>query len=324
MKIKTEIPKTANIYSFISHLSQWNELTCIPQRKKEWLAKTGKLSNDEKKSLEKFCLIWQKSKFDLELFFLFNDQKKIWPNLTKKIGVKKTLEIKKIFEVFENKFNLIWQNGNKKLNILLKEFEKKDGMVQKKLEVIQKLCDLKNSQVPKKIKLKMLLSGNKKDCSGWSHGNTVILECSEWPIKKIDYLVNSIFLHECFHSFFQKNKKLFVETKAMAKNNDKLIRKIGLKNWPTTIIFQEALISSFLPEGYLTEKFLKIDVRKAAKQKLNNKNIDIFSKLRYFCALNLYPLAKQYVEQNKKLDHFYLEKTIVCLKDFILINKKSG
>lgn len=324
MKFDIKYSKISNLYSFISNLSQWNELVCIPQRKKKWLKKTGKLTLIEKKTLKKFCQIFQKTKFNLEIIFLFGETKKIWQTLVKKIGRRKTLEIQKILKILENKFKLIWPIENKKLKVIARSFRGKISRINSNLKIIQKVCGLTYKQLPKKVKLRLFLSSNdREDCQSWYFNETIILECSGWPVKKLDYLINNIFLHECFHLFFQKNKKLFSKSKIIVRKNRKLIDKVGLKNWPAEVIFQEALISSFLPEGYLAEKFLKINSIKLARQKLAKKKLDKFSRLRFFCALNLYPLSKKYVEQNKPLDEFYLEKVIDCLKNFILPNKKG-
>jgi len=41
MKLNIKKYKLTNLYLFISELSQWNELLCVAQRKKEWVKKTG-------------------------------------------------------------------------------------------------------------------------------------------------------------------------------------------------------------------------------------------------------------------------------------------
>ena len=317
MKIKVKQPKIINLYSFISHLSQWNELVCIPQRKKEWLKKTGKLTNAEKQALSEFSEIFQKAQSNLEPIFLFNDEQEIWPNLIKKVGNQKTLRTQAIFKILEKKFGLIWQTENKKLKVIRESFESNEAKVKSNLLVIEKLCGLAKNQLPSQIELKLLLSSNQKEeCQGWSFKEVVVLECSGWPITKINYLISNIFLHECFHIFLQKNQKLLSEIRSVVKDNQQLINKVKLKNWPAEVVFKEALISSFLPEGYLAEKFLKINPIKIAQDKLASKKLDNFSRLRFFCALNLYPLAKEYCEQNKQIDKHYLEKAISCLKKF--------
>ena len=62
-------------------------------------------------------------------------------------------------------------------------------------------------------------------------------------------------LLELFHILFKNNKELFKIFKDITKLNSKLINSSRiLRKWGAEIVFEEALISSFLPEGYLGQK----------------------------------------------------------------------
>lgn len=325
MKIEIRYPKIANLYSFISNLSQWNELVCVPQRKKEWIQKTGSLNQNEKDSLKEFEQIFQGAKTNLEPIFLFEDPRKIWPTLLKRIGKTKSEKIQSVFKIFESRFNKIWNKEDKKMKGLKKNFIDKKSQIDDNLEIIKKLCRLEKQQIPEKIEVKLLFSSNaKEDCQGWSFKEKIVLECSGWPMDKTNYLINNIFLHECFHILFKKNKKLFSVLKSIINKNRQLLKETEFAKWTPEIVFEETLISSFLPEGYLSEKNLGIDARKAAQKELAKKNTDAFTKLRNFCALRLYNLAKKYCNENKSLDKFYFEKAIKCFKIFISQNRKEG
>lgn len=317
MRIEIKYPKLVNLYSFASNLSQWNEVVCIPQRKKEWLAKTGELQPQEKVALKVFSEILQQAKSNLETIFLFEKPNKVWPNISKQIGKTKTIQIQSILKLFENRFDKIWPKENKKLKTIAHKFEARNSQINNHLDIIRKLCGLTKQQLPKKIEVRLLLSSElQEECQGWSFKDKIVLACSGWPLQKIDYLINSIFLHECFHILFKKNKKLCRNYKSIINTNDKILQKSVSNVWPPKIIFEEALISSFLPEGYLTEKILKINVRQTAKRELLKQKNDSFTRLRYFSALYLYDLAKDYIEKNKSLDKFYFEKVIESLNAF--------
>jgi hypothetical protein len=319
MKIEIKYPKLANLYSFVSNLSQWNKLVCVPERKKEWIQRTGGLSQKEKKYLEEFSQIFQKAEINLEPVFLFENSKKVWLIVSKKIGKINSSKIQLIFKIFGNRFKKIWDKENKKLKILAQELIKRKPQINHNLEIIKKLCGLTKQRLPQKIKVILLLSsGLKEDCQGWAFKGKVALECSGWPIKRMDYLINNIFVHECFHILFKKNKKLFSAFKSIVNKNRQFINKIGLEKWTPEIIFEEALISSFLPEGYLSEKNFKINSRKITQREIAKKKVDDFTKLRNFCALHLYDLAKKYVDDSKSLDKFYFEKVTECIRDFFL------
>ncbi len=318
MKIEIQKSKLSNLYSFISNLSQWNELVCVLNRKKEWIKITGKLNSQEKKYLKDFSLIMQKSPSNLEVIFLFSDKKNIWKEIENEIGKEKTIILKKIFSIFTERFNFLWLKEEKKINSIKNYFLKNIHYIDSNLKIIEKLCNLEKKQSASKIILKILLSSSRKtDCQAWYFNNTIILEASAWPKDKYDELLNTIFLHECFHFYLQKNKFLSTKIKNLANKNENDIKKLDLKHWLNEVILEECLVSSFLPEGYLSEKFLKKDIKRVANKKIKSKNEEKLSKLRYFCALKLYNQARDYVENKKALDDLYLKhllKNITELK----------
>ncbi len=103
----------------------------------------------------------------------------------------------------------------------------------------------------------------------------------------------------------------------MTVKNYHLLTKTSLKIWMPRIIFEETLVSSFLPEGYLEEKMSGKNVKKVAKEELKNKKNNDFYKLQYFSVLQLYNTAKEYIEKNKTLDYAYFAKVINCVKSFV-------
>ncbi len=317
MKIEIQKSKLSNLYSFISNLSQWNELVCVLDRKKEWMKITGKLNSQEKKYLKEFSLILQKSPSNLEVIFLFSDKKNIWKEIENEIGKEETIILKKIFSIFTERFNFLWLKEERKINSIKNYFLKNIHYIDSNLKIIEKLCNLEKKHSASKIILKILLSSSTKtDCQAWYFNNTIVLEASSWAKDKYDELLNTIFLHECFHFYLQKNKFLSTKIKNLANKNENDIKKLDLKHWPNEVILEECLVSSFLPEGYLSEKFLKKDIKKIANKKIKSKNKEKLSRLRYFCALKLYIQAKDYVENKKQLDNFYIKKLHNSIKDF--------
>jgi hypothetical protein len=318
MKLEFKVNRISNLYSFIANLSQWNELSCLPKRKKRWLQLTGPLNKKEQKTLKVFSRVFQEAKDNIELIFLFTNPEDIWTTLEGKIGKNKTNGIKEVFSMFEPRFNQIWATEESKIKKIIEEFSKLKNTLSKNSKLLARLCKLSNKQYSKKTQVKFILSSGKDDYRGWAFQEDIILECSGWPVRKVEYLINSVFLHETFHILFKRNKKLFKKFIFIAENNNNLILK-KFKLWSAKVIFEEALISSFIPEGYLSEKLFHENVLKNARKELGNNKLDNLQKLRNYSALNLYDLAKEYVEENETLDERYFQKVISCIKNF---NKK--
>lgn len=308
MGLEKSYLKFSNLFLFVSDLSQWNSLTYSPQRKEKWVRITGKLNSEEKNKLKQFSGILQQAEDNLELEFLFR-------NSATKSTLKNQKEIEEIFKIlshFESRFDLIWKSEKKKLKAIAGKISLDNPQIKENLKIIKNLCGLSESQLPEKIILKLLISVP-KECQAWSFTNTIALECSGLN-EEISCLYN-IFLHECFHILLKQNEKLFNNFLDIIAANRNTIEKNGeLKIWGAEIVFEEALISSFLPEGYLGQK-IGFNCQK------NNK-VNILEKLRNFCQFEIFDSAKDYVENSRGLDKNYFLKIEKTIKYFIEKNKR--
>ena len=313
MRLNIKINKLPNLYSFVANLAQWNELSCVPARKKEWLTRTDPLNSKEKTALKKFVQIFIHAPGSLEFIFLTNQPKNTWLQAQEMIGGVKTNELKKIFSLFENRFKKIWTVEENKLKIIARLFYKQNQKINKNVLTIMQLCGLRKRFAPKNINLTMLLNAGSEEGQGWSWTNQIILECSNWPKERINYLINCIFLHELFHFLIKKNTTIATAIKKESKKIQKYLSK-DLELWQPEIILEDALVSSFLPEGYLAKKFCGIDSQKEAKKELNKKSVDDFTKLRNRVALGMHKTAKAYIENDKNIDNVYIKETIEQIK----------
>jgi len=118
----------------------------------------------------------------------------------------------------------------------------------------------------------------------------------------------SVLTHEFFHLMLRKNKALFSEIEKISKNN-KLIKKLA-DGMPNKMFFEELFISSFIPEGYLSEKYFDIKIKKFSK-----KPKDIID-WRKFVAYKMRNISKEYLEKRKKIDKEYLNEVMSILKNY--------
>lgn len=318
MRLSIKQIKLSNLYSFLSHLSQWNELVCVPSRKREWLRRTGILLPYEQQALLRFSKILQEAKNNLEPIFLFGSPKKIWTLVSQEVGFKNAKDLQKVFNLFKNRFEKIWEIDEKRLKRITQKFRERIQEINEHAYFIERLCGVMNAQRDYLVEFRPLLSSSKTDeYWAWSLDNTIVLECSGYPLKKIDELIFNIFLHEYFHICFQKNKSIHSRFRSMIKKQATHIQHPQLKQYTTKLIFEEALISSFLPEGYFGAKNLNLNCRATAQKELKKKNNNTFTKLRYFCALKMYDLAKSYIEKGMVLDEIYFRAIIRHTKEFL-------
>jgi len=311
----------SNFYLFISELSQWNSLVCFPERKKAWIQKTGDLTAGERIALKEFAVIFQGAKNDLEAIFLFEKPGKVWRTLEGKVGKEQAKRIYSIFDLFRGKFERLWKIEKGRLGVIANKFRYMKPSFRQDLKTVEKLCGL-SKRKSLQVELRLLMSSGSNDCQGWSLGDTVILECSKWNLNKMKELLNNIFLHECFHILFKRNRSIFNNFLMFVEKNEALVSNTALKEWKAKVVFEEVLVSSFLPEGYLGGKNLGVDSRKIAKKRLSKVNSDELTRLRFFSVLCLYDFAQEYVESGKVLDGVYFGKVTKCVKKFVKRGRK--
>jgi len=117
----------------------------------------------------------------------------------------------------------------------------------------------------------------------------------------------AVLAHEFFHLMLRKNKNLFLKITKITQKNEKLFTKLS-KEIPSRIFLEELLISSFIPEGYLSEKYFNTKVvSRISKPK------DLLS-WRKFIAFKLYQIAKKYTDNIRQIDENYLKDLILIIK----------
>lgn len=186
--------------------------------------------------------------------------------------------------------------------------------VKKVNAIMKKIYSLSNYKNDFDTKLTIVLKPSRIDrLEGWVESEKrIVLKCSGW--KDLNEIVFLTIPHELFHLAIQRNKKLSLVIKKMANSNYQKLSKINIHNWKIHLVLEELLISSFIPEGYLSEKFSKIDVQKKNKKIIKSQKADPFLKERHKIAFKMFPLAKKYVENSKPIDEDYLINIINNIK----------
>lgn len=117
----------------------------------------------------------------------------------------------------------------------------------------------------------------------------------------------SVLVHEFFHLMLRENKNLILEIKKIAEKNGKLFAKLS-DNMPSRMFLEELIISSFIPEGYLVEKYFNI---KVTTYTLRPNSLLTWRKT---IAFRLYRTAKKYIDDARQIDKKYLGLLIETVK----------
>lgn len=288
MKFQFIISKWANFYLFVSNLSEWH----FSVRKNYniiWREELGKFSDEEESALKQFKEIRQNynasKTFFEEAFFIAENPFNI---LQKNLPITEYDIIKKIFNALENKFNILY---NKDLPLLEKWQEELTNAIDNSSnasDISNVLSTLYNASIQEKeISVYILLSGDKQTGGGANiDDKSISIEVSRYPLQVISHALGIIW-HETIHLVFEKQyfKNLIEQHYPNLEE-----QRINVREITAALLF---------PRGILGQKFL------------NNAppGPSYFGKLS--CQSNeLFLLIAQYINQNKKLDIYYIENIV--------------
>lgn len=334
MKLQFTTSKTANQFFFIANLSEWH-FSCRPDYNKKWIEQTGSLNNEEKKKLKKFSSILRKYGFVYDKkgetkyigkYFYCYSEKIAWRELGKNITQKEFLEIKNVFKVFDRRFKKIWNPREMDSRIKLVRSSAKGKGWEPLMQHISVLFE--GSAATKEIFVTVLLSplvGKGATAAGSANigGHHITYELPKLKKEGWErgYSVG-ILAHEIAHALFSK--------KGGEKEIEKIIKKEGvplrIKGFPTSTvsIINEAITESFIPIGYLGQKYAGNDLAPllldnadkgwlAEENMKKEKGVD-YRNIRKYLMWRLYPLAVTYGRQIKPVDGYFIKQAVLSLK----------
>ena len=202
--------------------------------------------------------------------------------------------------------------SNKDLLLWQRYFQKNQPLFQQVIVEIKKLSGIRNFAVSK-IPIYLLPDIRNKDKEigasfSWTPSKSFInIEIPFGFKTPIGFFPISILAHEFFHLMLRKNKNLFLEIKKIAKKNDELFAKLS-GGMLGRMFLEELLISSFIPEGYFSEKYLN-----TKSYTFTSKPKDLLS-WRRLIAFKSREIAKNYIDNVREIDEKYLKHIVDILK----------
>lgn len=288
MKFQFIISRWANFYLFVSNLSEWH-FSARKNYNITWREELGKFSDEEENALKQFKEIRQNynasKTFFEEAFFIAGNPFNI---LQKNLPITEYDIIKQIFNVLENKFNILY---NKDLSLLENWQEGLTKAMDNSSTVSgisNVLSTLYNVSTPEKeISVYMLLSGDKQTGGGANiDDKSISIEVSRYPLQIINHALGIIW-HEIIHLVFEKQY-----FKNLIEQYYPNLEKQGIN-------IREITIALLFPRGILGQKLLNnAPPGPSYLGKLSHQSNNLFS------------LMAQYINQNKKLDISYIDNII--------------
>jgi hypothetical protein len=305
MNIK--INKELNFFVFIGEISGIRHSPYNKERKKEWLSKSGgKLTTKEQRGLGEFKKFFSSHPYEeIEAIFMTSGWSVLSNTLKKRIGKQKLKSLRNIFDDFSPRFETIWRKKNNRLlktKLVVSSDIKK---IKDSLKTVGILCGMPKIKT-KSLSVYLIMGSEVKgDMSGWYSlmGNRMdlALECSNTLDKESKNFLKMILIHELFHYAIRKNAKILKTLDNLSIKNKAWLRKAwrNIQPWHS---LEELLVSSFVPEGYLKEKYFNLTIKPTNLKKISN-----FVYARQYVGYKMKEFAKSYIETGKLIDVDYLE-----------------
>lgn len=263
-------------------------------------------------NLIKFDLRKYLSDENFNLSFYGKSESEIWKQIEKLTGKQDVKRIKKDILPLKPVFSSHWNKASKNLLLWERNFQNNRLLLQQTIFELQKLCGIKYSAIaPISIYLISDPVSKDKEISAWfswTPKESFIVIGIPLGLKTPNNVFPiSVLAHEFFHLMLRGNKNLLSAIIKITKENEKLFAKLS-GDMPNRIFLEELLISSFIPEGYLSEKYLDTKVIP-----YTSKPKDLLT-WRKFTAFKLYQTAKKYINNAQQIDRKYLRDLIGVIK----------
>jgi len=331
MKFNLKISRLNNLYFFAANLTEFHH-SCRPHFNREWLKKTGRLNNQEKKAIADLKQIFQKYGFDfinnksiyLGRYFYCPDEKNKWLTVKEHLS---SLEYDKFYNslaILETRFNKIYNEDllRKWMAALEQELNSK--------RFIDLYNSIKEFLKPKKLEsflnVHLLISPSLVNTAsgGANLGNqditleVPIFQMLDWQIEQ----AANILMHELAHIWFE-NSLGYRLAKKLTLDNFKHKKSVGRNSFS---LVKETIIGSASPFGYPCQiysdkvkplfKFLlpNLSVGYQTYKNFQNGRQADYRKLNFYLNWLTYPLAADYFSNNRKIDRHFIEEIIKLIQ----------
>lgn len=231
------------------------------------------------------------------------------------IGVQRVKEFNISSVKLKHNFDIKWEEIHKSLSVWKKYLQNKESLLKKILVDIQKLGAVKKFNISKiLICLVSDPTTKSKEINAWfswaPNKSFIVVEIPAGLHPPVNLFPISILAHEYFHLMLRKNKLVFSDICEVANKNLKILKKAAL-GMPERLFLEELMLSSFIPEGYLSAKYLKIPISPVSGRP---KKLLAWRK---YIAYKLRHESKNYVDKSRRVGTAYLKQLVKTIEENI-------
>ncbi|NQV00705.1 MAG: hypothetical protein HQ537_01090 [Parcubacteria group bacterium] len=253
---------------------------------------------------------------NIDISFYGKNEDEIWRQIRKSIGKQNAEQFKKAVFPIRSIFDSHWQEASNNLLLWKQYFQDNSTLFEQAILDIKKLSGVRHFELSKiPIYLISDSQSNDKDINAWFSWTTkqsfVVVEIPIYLKVSNNLFPLGVLAHEFFHLMLKNNKNLVLEINQIVEKDQILLAKLPKERISNRMFFEELLVSSFIPEGYLGEKYFSV---KSIVNIPNLKSLLIWRKL---IAFKMRQIAKKYINNNRQIDKEYLNQLIKIIRQNI-------
>ncbi|OGM94975.1 hypothetical protein A2524_02885 [Candidatus Wolfebacteria bacterium RIFOXYD12_FULL_48_21] len=248
----------------------------------------------------------------LDLSFYEKNERAIWRQIELSTDKHTAKKIKEAITPLKGEFFSHWNAISGHLLLWKRYFQNNRHLLQQALSETSALCGVKHfaiSNIP--IYLISDPASDDNEINAWfswtPKQSFLVVEIPHNLTPPNHLFPVSVLIHEFFHLLIRRNKILFSTIATLAQKDSSLITKIA-GGIPNRIFLEELLVSSFIPEGYLSKQYFDT---KIPSIKPRPKTL---LQWRKFIASNMYQMARTYINSHLAIDKRYLNTIIKIIK----------
>lgn len=247
-----------------------------------------------------------------ETFFYGKNEVEVLKRLKDLVDNKNIKQFNMVVAYARPVFDVYWEKASRQLLLWKKYFQKNESLFSHAIHNIEKITGAKKFDISKiPIYLISVTDSKDKYIHAWfswtPQENFVVVEIPLGLNVPRNFFPISVLAHEFFHLMLRKNKALFATFDFIAEKNKNLLARLS-DGMPHRLFLEELLISSFIPEGYLSEKIFHTKIH---IHTINPKDLVGW---RRYVAFSIYTEAKKYSDNEKMVDENYLNNLIQVIK----------
>jgi len=213
------------------------------------------------------------------------------------------------------------QSSSARLRCVKRSIERSEDLLELIITDVRVLCGVRNFSF-QSVPLRLVGGERHEDIHAWYSWTpsecSIVAEIPDSFGDSIGAFGLAVLAHEYFHLILKKNDALVVLLDECVKEYRKMFAAVVYleKGISARKLFEELIISSFIPEGYLAEKHLNLVVMGA------HEATDL-SSLRRLVAARVASSAKEYVESARQIDRIYLGRILEVIDGLELKTPQS-